>query len=134
MAYTSLSLLIIKEFIRTGTWRQELMQKPCRVLPTGLFLVACSARPRMTPSTMRWAWPHQSLIKKIPYKLAYTPILWRHSLNGGSLLSDNSSLCQADIKLTSSRTSLGKKGSITGGSQGRDYGKSCLFSCFQWLA
>ena len=42
---------------------------------------------------------HQSLIKKMPYKHAYSQVLWRHFLNGGSLLSVNSSLCQVDRKL-----------------------------------
>ena len=28
--------------------------------------------PGMTPPTMNWALPHQSLIKKMPYRLAYS--------------------------------------------------------------
>lgn len=32
---------------------------------------------------------HQSLIKKMSHRLAYSPILWRHFLSGGSLLSDD---------------------------------------------
>jgi hypothetical protein len=44
---------------------------------------------------------HKSLIKKTPYRLAYSPIIWEHFLNWGSLLSDDFSLCQVDIKLSS---------------------------------
>jgi hypothetical protein len=44
---------------------------------------------------MGWALPHWSLIKKMPYSL----ILWRCILNWGSLLSDDSRLCEVDIKL-----------------------------------
>jgi hypothetical protein len=36
--------------------------------------------PGMSPPTMGWALLHQSLIKKMFYKLAYSPIL-RHFLN-----------------------------------------------------
>lgn len=38
----------------------------------------------------------------------YSPILWRHLLNRDSLLSDDSSVCQADVKLGS--FALGGKG------------------------
>jgi hypothetical protein len=55
----------------------------------------------MAPPIMGWALPHQALIK-MPYSLAYSPILWRHFLNFSSLLlSDDFSLHQVDIKLTS---------------------------------
>jgi hypothetical protein len=37
----------------------------------------------------------------MPYGLSYSLILWRHFLTWGSLLSDDFSLCQADIKLSS---------------------------------
>ena len=46
---------------------------------------------------MGWALLHQSLVKKMPY----IQILWRHFLSVGSLFSDDSSLCQVDIKLAS---------------------------------
>jgi hypothetical protein len=52
-AYTSTLLFITKE-VRTGTWRQELMQRTWRVLLTGLLPLACSAcclaEPRTTTS------------------------------------------------------------------------------------
>jgi hypothetical protein len=38
--------------------------------------------------------PPSTLIKKTPYRL----VLWGHFLKWGSLLSDNASLCQVDIK------------------------------------
>jgi hypothetical protein len=54
------------------------------VLLTGLLPMACSAcflieprttSPGLAPPTMGWALPHQSIIKKIPYRLAYRLIL-----------------------------------------------------------
>jgi hypothetical protein len=57
------------------------MQKPWRVLFTGLLLVACSTcfiiKLRtsilgMEPPTMGSTLSNQSLIKKMPYKLAYS--------------------------------------------------------------
>ena len=78
------------------------------VLPAGSLLMSCSARfliklrttsPEVVPHTMCWDFPHQWLIKKRPYRLLYILILWRHFLSRGSLLSDDFSLCQVDIKL-----------------------------------
>lgn len=40
--------------------------------------------------------PHQFLIKKMPYRLAYSLILWEQFLSGGFLLCRDSSLCQVD--------------------------------------
>lgn len=49
-----------------------------------------------------WTLPHKSLIKKnMPYRIIYNPILWGHFLNLGSLLSDDCSLFQVGINLTS---------------------------------
>jgi hypothetical protein len=48
-AHTSVSSLFIikgsqdRDSSRAGTWMQELMQRPWRVLLTGLLLMACSA-------------------------------------------------------------------------------------------
>jgi hypothetical protein len=48
--------------------------------------------------------PHQSITEKMPYRLAYSLILWKQVFNWGSLLSDDVSLSsQADIKLASTR-------------------------------
>jgi hypothetical protein len=94
---------------RVASWRQELVQRPWRVLLTGLLLMTCSAyfhiEPRttssgMVPPTMDWA-HHQSFTKTIPYRPVYSLVLWRHFLNWGSLLSDGCTLCQVDIKLGS---------------------------------
>jgi hypothetical protein len=88
---------------------EELMQRAWKVMLNDLVLIACSAcfliEPRTTSSgmaipTMGWALPCQSLVKKMPYRLAYGPVLWRQFLKGGSFLSDDLSLCQVDIKPT----------------------------------
>jgi hypothetical protein len=71
-AYTSTLLFITKgshdrNSNRAGTWRQELMQRPWRVLLTGFLPLACSAcflieprttSPWMAPPTMGWILPH----------------------------------------------------------------------------
>ena len=68
---------------------------------TGLLPLACSAcflieprftSPGMTPPTMGWALSTWSLVEKMPYSW----ISWRHFLNWGSFLCDNS----ACVKLT----------------------------------
>lgn len=53
----------------------------------------------VVPSTMIWALSDQLLLKKMIYRLAYSLFLGRHFLNGGFLLTDDSSLCKVDIKL-----------------------------------
>jgi hypothetical protein len=45
---------------------------------------------------MGGALPHQPLADKMPYSRN----IWKHLLNCGSLLSDDSSSCYIDIKLT----------------------------------
>ena len=49
---------------KAGTWRQELIRRPWRVLPTGLLSLACSVCslieprcPGMAPPTIVWAFP-----------------------------------------------------------------------------
>lgn len=73
-----------------NTWRQELMQRSLRVLITGLLLMAYSVcfsielkptSPGMAPPTMGKALPYQTWIKKIPYRLAFSRMLWRHFLD-----------------------------------------------------
>jgi hypothetical protein len=67
---------------RAGSWRQELMRRPWRVLLAGLLsclLGLLSYRtqnhqPKATPTTIGWALPYQSLIKKTTYTLAYSLI------------------------------------------------------------
>lgn len=63
-----------------------------------LFYRTRAANP--IPSKAGWGLPHQSLIKKIFSRLAYSPIGRRHFLHWGSYLSNNPSLCQIDIKLS----------------------------------
>ena len=89
LAYTSTLLFITegsqdRNSNRAGTWRQELMEGPCR----GTCFLACSpwpaqsallTEPRTTspgmPSLiMGRVFPHQSQIKKMPYIW----ISWRH--------------------------------------------------------
>jgi hypothetical protein len=55
--------------------------------------------PGLAPPTASWTFPHQSLIKEMPYSLSYSPILLKYFLNWASFLSDDSSLCQVDLKL-----------------------------------
>lgn len=85
---------------RAGTWKQELMQRPWRMLS-----MACSDCSLIEPGPPAqgwwhhthikgWALLHQSLIKNMPYRLAYSLVLWWHFLNWGSFLSDDFSLCQ----------------------------------------
>jgi hypothetical protein len=88
---------------RAGIWKSW-----CRghggMLLTTLLLRACSAgfliEPQTTshavgPTTVGWALPSISLVKKMPYSWIYGGIL----LNWGFLLPDNSSLCQGDPNL-----------------------------------
>ena len=84
------------------------MQRPWRMLLTGLLPLACSVcfliepkttSPGMAPPTMGPP-PLITIIEKMPY----SQIAWRHFLKGGSFLYDNSSLCQVDTqKLTGSK-------------------------------
>lgn len=45
-----------------------------------------------------WHWTSVASFGLHSDRSGYCVILWRHFLNGGSLLSDDSSLCQGDIK------------------------------------
>ena len=62
---------------KAETWRQGLMPTPGKGAAYGSLLWACSGsfliepratNPGMKPSIMGWALPHQSLIKKMPYR------------------------------------------------------------------
>ena len=86
LCYTSTSWSITEECQgrnshRAGTWRQELMQRPWRVLLTGLLIMACSAcfliesstsSPEMAPPTKGWVLLHQSLIKNMTCRFVYS--------------------------------------------------------------
>ena len=63
----------------------------------------------MAPPTMGWTLPHQSLIKKLPYRLAYSRVLWSYEgifllevpliePKRGSLLLDDFHLRQVDVR------------------------------------
>jgi hypothetical protein len=87
---------------RRGTRRQELMQRPLREAPySACFLIEPRATsPELAPPTMGWALPHLSQIKKPPYRLTWSLMLWKHFPDWGSLLLEDFSLCWADIKLS----------------------------------
>jgi hypothetical protein len=108
LAYTSRSQYILEE-VRTGPQAAltPVGRSWCNdyggMLLTGLFHLACSAcflkelrttNLRMAPPTMSWALPHWSLIEKMPYSW----ISWRHFLNWGFFLPDDSHLCHVDTQ------------------------------------
>jgi hypothetical protein len=85
LAYTSIFIIEHSMFIteecqnrnsnRAGTFRQELMQRPWRgaahwLVHHGLLRLFSDRtqdhQHKMTPPTVGWALPHQSLIKKMP--------------------------------------------------------------------
>jgi hypothetical protein len=71
LAYTGTSPFTIKgnqdrNSNRAGTWRQELIQRPWK---SAVYWLALSCR---TLEYNGWILPHQSLIKKMPYMLAYS--------------------------------------------------------------
>jgi len=101
-AYTSMLLFITKGSQDWNSSRSA-SRSWCRghggMLLTGLLLLTCSAcfliepkttSPGMAPLIMGWALPPWSLVEKMPYSW----VSWRHFLNWGSFLWDNSSLCQ----------------------------------------
>lgn len=102
------------------SWNQHRSWCRCHrgMLPTGLLLIACSACFLLEARTMclgvalltmGWGLPHQPLIKKMPYMLAYRPALWAHFLNWGSLFSGYCRLYQVDLKLASQRNAWKKE-------------------------
>ena len=111
LAYTSI-LCVVRYWRKSGqelkqgeNLEQELTRDHGRALLTDLFPMVCSACFLIEIKTTsqgwhhpQWAAPTPSLIKKKAYRLAHSPILWRHFLNRESLLSSNSSLCQINIK------------------------------------
>lgn len=106
-AYTSTSLLVSKgtqdrNSNRTGTWgsggRCLLAYSPWLSQPA-FFLLNLYHQPMDVPPRIGWAFPHRLLFKSMPYRAAFSSssIVWRHFLNGGSLLRDDSSLCQVGV-------------------------------------
>jgi hypothetical protein len=74
--------------VLSSSWRQELMQRPWRgaaywLTPHDLVSLPGSVKPRatspeVTPPTMGWTLPHQSLIKKVPYWPTCHLMVWRY--------------------------------------------------------
>jgi len=95
LAYTSVLLLIIKgskarNSNSTVMWRGELRKGYGGVLFTGWLTIAClvyfliglrASSSGMALPTISWALPHQSVIKKMSHRFAYSPIFWRHFPN-----------------------------------------------------
>jgi hypothetical protein len=94
LAYTSGSQSITggsqdRNSNKAETWRQGQMQRPWKnpaywLVPhsSACFLIELrTICLRVAPPTMSWAFTHQSIIKKLPYRLAYSLILLRHFLN-----------------------------------------------------
>lgn len=76
---------------------QELMQRSAVYWLAPRACPACFRTPGTTcpvvaPPTVVWALPYQSLIKKMHRRLAHRPVWW------GIFSSDDSSLCQGDLK------------------------------------
>jgi len=114
LAYTSTSLFFTegsqdRNSSRAGPWRQELMKRPWRDAAYWLAhhgLLSLFYYRTRTPALgwhhPQW-WPHQTLVKKMPYRLAYIWILQRHFLCWGSRPSDDYGLYQVDIKLANTQ-------------------------------
>ena len=86
LAYTSISLFIIK-----GYQGRNLEAGADAVAMEEHYLLACSACFLIEPRTNSPGMiPPQPNPKKMLYSLAYSPVIWRHFLTWGSLLSDDS--------------------------------------------
>ena len=89
----------------TETWRLELRQRPWRGAAyrhashdlLSLFPYRTQDHQPRDGTTHSGLGPLPSLMVEMPYRLAYSWILWRQFLNWGSLLSDDASC----VKLTS---------------------------------
>lgn len=76
--------------VRTETQAgQGLGRSWCRGHGRLLLILTCSpfflreprtTSPRVSLPTMGWALDHQPLIKKMPCRLAWSPVLWRHCI------------------------------------------------------
>lgn len=88
---------MINTMTKSNLWKKGLYW----LVPYGLlslhFYKTQDHKPRAV-ATVGWHLPHQPLIKKMLYILAYSRILRRHVLSGGSFLSDDFRLCQVSVK------------------------------------
>jgi len=84
---------------RTGTWRQELMQRPWRV--AAYWLAPHGLPSLLSYRTQNYQHRDDSTHNRLGFFLlitkSYSWILWRHFLIWSSLLSDDYSLCRVDI-------------------------------------
>ena len=98
--------------ITEGSWGRNSRQEPGgrnwsrdhgETLLPGLFSTACSigflVHPRLTcpevsPPTVGWVLPHQSVIKQMSHRHAHGPVWWRQFLKLGCFSPGASSLCQ----------------------------------------
>lgn len=62
------------------------------VQPAAVLYPTTTTCPEVATPTVGWAFPHQSLIKKVYYRFAYRQILWGHFLNQGSLFPSKSTV------------------------------------------
>lgn len=84
LAYTSMSLSIMNQGRNLESEMEAKTMKECRCL----FFMTCSVSLlklqlkftflRVASPTLGWTLLHQSLSKKMPHRLAYGPLLWRH--------------------------------------------------------
>lgn len=87
-------------------WSKILLSSSLLVAYSVCFLIEFRTTSWAVVSPTCWATPCQSLTKKTSYRLAYSPVWWRDFLKWGSLLSNDSSLCQVAIKLAISEVLL----------------------------
>lgn len=113
LAYCSTSLFIVEGSQNSNSGGRSWFRRHGGELLTGLFFMTCSAcffieprtnSPGMAPLTVDWALLYWSLIKKMPCRFAYSLLLQRiFPTEAPSLLFDDSSLCQLDIKPASTQ-------------------------------
>jgi hypothetical protein len=115
--YSCTNIMTKKQLVRKGSQDWNSSRSGSRswnrghggMFLTDLLSLACSACSLIEPrlSAQRWHYPQGdlppwSLIEKMPYSW----ISWRHFLTWSSFLCDNSSLCQVDTKLASTKVFL----------------------------
>ena len=114
LGYNSISLFTIigsqdRNPNRAGSWIRELMQRPRRVavywLALHYLLRLLSYRtqdhqPRDGTTRKGLGPPSSITTKKMPYRLTYSLILLGRFLSWDSFSSDDSSLCQVDIRVS----------------------------------
>lgn len=64
-----------------GDWNQEAEIETEAMKECCYWLVPRTTITGVVPPTMGWTLLYQSLIMKMTYRPAYSPVLWRHFLN-----------------------------------------------------